>query len=59
MIQTKLVKNVVTKRWTFKICYRDGRVEDRTVEAESKDAAFLLLQSELWDEAVQSVDVVK
>ena len=45
----KLVKNVVPKRFTFSISYKDGRSEERTVEAESKEAAFLMLQSELWD----------
>lgn len=48
----KLVKNVVNKKWVFTIHYQDGRMEERTIEAESKDAAFLILQAELWDESV-------
>ena len=51
--------NVVKKPFTFTVRYKDGQTEEKTVEAESKDAAFLILQSRLWDEAVQSVDVVK
>ena len=54
----KLVKNVVTKNWVFTIHYQDGRIEERTIEAESKDAAFLLLQSELWDESVEKTSYV-
>ena len=47
----KLVKNVVTRPYTFTVFYKDGRTEEKTIEAESKDAAFLMLQSELWDAA--------
>ena len=52
----KLVMNVVTKPFHFKVHYKDGRVQEKTVEAESKDAAFLILQAELWDEEVEKVD---
>lgn len=47
----KLVMNVVKKPFEFRVFYTDGHEEVRTVEAESKDAAFLILQDELWDEA--------
>ena len=52
----KLVMNVVTKPFHFKVHYKDGRVQEKTVEAESKEAAFLALQAELWDEAVEKVE---
>lgn len=47
----KVVHNVMKKAWVFTVFYKDGRTEEKTIEAESKDAAFLMLQSELWDEA--------
>lgn len=52
----KLVKNVVTKPYTFSVFYKDGSVEEKTVEAESKEAALLLLQSELSDADVDKVE---
>lgn len=52
----KLVKNVVQKEFTFTVFYKDGRTEEKKVEAESKEAAFLLLQSDLWDEDVEKVE---
>ena len=52
----KLVKNVVTKSFAFSVFYKDGSVKEKTVEAESKEAAFLILQAELWDDDVEKVE---
>lgn len=52
----KLVKNVVQKEFTFTVFYKDGRTEEKKVEAESKEAAFLLLQADLWDADVNKVE---
>ena len=55
----RLVKNVVTKPFVFTVVFKDGRTEERTVEAESKDAAFLILQSDLWDQEDAKVELKK
>ena len=41
--EIKYVKNVVTRPYTFRVQFRDGREEIVTVEAESYQAAKLLL----------------
>ena len=43
-------KNVVTQPFTFVIRYYNGMREERTVEAESVNAAYLTLKAELWED---------
>ena len=50
----KLVLNVVKRPYRFLVHYTDGRTEERIIEAESKDAAFLILQDQLWDEDAEA-----
>lgn len=42
---SKLVKNVVPRRWRFLVTYRDGREEEVEVEAESYHVAVYALPS--------------
>lgn len=39
----KLVQNVVKSKYIFDVQYMDGNIEELSVEAESEDAARLLL----------------
>ena len=41
----KLVKNVVMHRYPFRVTFKDGRVEEITVEAESYHSAVYALPS--------------
>lgn len=44
----KLVMNVVKRRYCFHVYYKNGKIEDMTVEAESADAARLLLPEDIY-----------
>ena len=41
----KLIKNVVTKPFVFKVTFKSGSTDYQTIEAESKSAALLKLKS--------------